>query len=120
MDIRTMHEHWKPIAGSVVTVVAAVWITITWADDKLRKIERVPALEQAVWELKAANLKAEERNAVLEREITATNKAILAKLDRLLEDDPPGAGKAARTRGGASLGLTPDVPHRFAPAGEPR
>lgn len=78
-------NHWKGLLVTLAGAIGAVWLGITWADDKLRKIEKVPALEVAVVELQRARKEAEIRNEERQAQLRLDNAAILTKLDQLLE-----------------------------------
>lgn len=91
----TLHklaERWKVITTVCISVIGSIWLVVTWADDKIRKVERVPAIEEAVLQLKTNEELATERIKRLEERVDRSeekqdraNALILDRLDRLIE-----------------------------------
>lgn len=86
-------DRWKTTLTALATVAGALWFSVTWADDKLRKIEKVPQLERAVDELTESVDRLTEVQTRLVRQQqmaderqAAQNAAILNRLDKLLEN----------------------------------
>jgi hypothetical protein len=44
--IAALVMRWKPIVAALVMLCVAIWGAVTWADDKLRKVEQVPGIAQ--------------------------------------------------------------------------
>jgi hypothetical protein len=91
----TLHriaERWKITLTVALSILGTVWIAVTWADDKIKKVERVPVIEEAVLQLKLNEELARERVERIERRQDAmdekqdrANALILEKLDKLVE-----------------------------------
>lgn len=87
-----LYEKWKVPSAALLGAVISIWGAVTWSDDKLRKIEQVPALEEAVLQLKVNQestdrrlLRSEERQAKIENKLDNTQQEILEKLDVLVD-----------------------------------
>lgn len=84
-------ERWRLFATVGVGVLASLWYVVTFADDKIRKADQVPALAEAVLQLKvneelgrARMERMEQRQDVIEQKQDAANAMILERLDKLL------------------------------------
>lgn len=87
-----LYEKYKVIASALMGALVSVWIAVTWADDKLRKVEQVPKLEEAVLQLKTNQESLERRLSRIEHQqkalddkLETTQGQILEKLDVLVE-----------------------------------
>lgn len=86
------YQRWKVPVSALLGAVGATWFAITWADDKIRKVEQVPVIAEAVLQLKKnqesidRRLQAmEARQAGVEKKLDTTQKEIIDKLDLLVE-----------------------------------
>lgn len=77
-------DHWRLSLSACLTLAASIWYGVTWADDKLKKIERIPAIEAAVIELKTSTQLMRQRDDLLAGELLRQNQTVVAKLDELL------------------------------------
>lgn len=97
MEDRRLHktiDRWKVIVGAAIAFMGMVWLVVTRADDLIRKADRVPAIEEAVLQLKvneelaqARMQRMEQRQALIEEQSNRNSAAILYRLDQLLEKD---------------------------------
>lgn len=85
-------ERWKLFATVGVGVLASLWYVVTFADDKIRKADQVPALAEAVLQLKANQeldrarmQRMEERQDLAEQKQDAANALILQGINKILE-----------------------------------
>lgn len=86
------YERWKVLGSTLLGAAVSLWLAVTWADDKIRKVERIPAIEEAVLQMKLAQevndrrmQRLEERQAKVEHKLDTTQGEILEKLDVLVE-----------------------------------
>lgn len=86
-------KRWQVLIGAALAAFAGLWLAVTRADDLMRKADRVPAIEEAVLQLKVneeldrARLeRMEERQDLSDRKQDAANAMILQRLDQLLEE----------------------------------
>lgn len=86
-------ERWRLLATVAAGLLASVWFAVTWADDKLRKVERVPAIEEAVLQFRVNEEligqrieRIEKRQDLIDQKQDAANTMILQRLDKLLEE----------------------------------
>jgi hypothetical protein len=77
--------HWKGIVATLGAAAGIIWLSVTWADDKLRKIDRVPAIEEAVLQLKLAHEEAHRRDDERMEQQQRDTQAIITRLDALLQ-----------------------------------
>lgn len=85
-------EHWKLLATVALAILFGVWKTVTYADDKIRKVEQIPAIAEAVLQLKANQeldrarmQRMEERQDLAEQKQDAANALILQGINKILE-----------------------------------
>ena len=91
----TMHkmaERWKLLATVGLSIIGSIWLAVTWADDKIRKVEKVPVIEEAVLQLKLNEEltrdrleRMEKRQDAMDEKQDRANALILQRLDKLVE-----------------------------------
>lgn len=89
---RALVESWKVPGAVALALLGSAWYAVTRADDLMRKADRVPAIEEAILQMKINEEIAGRRLDTLERAQAASEKRaerqnaeISDKLDRLLE-----------------------------------
>lgn len=83
---------WKAPMSAFAGAIISVWITITWADDKLRKVEQVPAVVEAVLQMKINHdlvdvrlSRIEDRQARMEKRLGLINDRVSDQLDVIID-----------------------------------
>lgn len=90
--LHRMAERWKLLATVGISIVGSIWLAVTWADDKIRKVEKVPVIEEAVLQLKINEEltrdrveRMEQRQDAMDEKQDRANALILERLDKLVE-----------------------------------
>ncbi len=96
VEDRRLHktiDRWKVLAGAALAAVGMVWLVVTRADDLMRKADRVPAIEEAILQLKINEelqqqrlARMEDRQDAIDEKQDRANALILDALNKLLED----------------------------------
>lgn len=90
--LHRMAERWKLLATVGISIIGSIWLAVTWADDKIRKVEKVPVIEEAVLQLKINEEltrdrveRMEQRQDAMDEKQDRANALILERLDKLVE-----------------------------------
>ena len=96
MDDRRIHktiDRWKVLAGALIAALGMVWLVVTRADDLMRKADKVPAIEEAILQMKLNQELSEQRlsrlearTATVEEKQNQANALILERLDKIIQD----------------------------------
>lgn len=86
------YETWKVPVSALLGALAATWFAVTWADDKIRKVEQVPAVVEAVLQMKMNQelvdvrlSRIEDQQARMDKRLNLMNDRVSDQLDVIID-----------------------------------
>lgn len=86
------YSRWKVVISGLTGLIIGIWVVVPRADGVVKNADKVPAIEEAILQLKTNQETAErrfqrleERQSKVEHKLDSAQQEILDKLDLLVE-----------------------------------